>query len=706
MRCDPVAGDVPALLARRKDANSRLLREDVAARRPVFRALPEVVGFYTSDVCNLRCGMCPRCLAQGEHKLPRDVLARVCTDLFPTARKAILTSAAGEPLLADFDLLLGEARRHAVRMDLSTSGTLLTPEVYRAARPVFDHLNVSLDCHVPEVYERIRAGARFERVHANLRGICEERRRRPDDVLFSLSFLVMASNLPHLADFVRFAHELGVDGVLCQRLRHEVKASEDEDPFLRQPGEVERVVEEARAVARELGFTLLLHELGMESVVGRPIRAKVPPSLEGQGLCWFTAQNMGVMSNGDVYPCCYPTDHRLGNVHEQRPAEIWNGPAARALRAAHFSRRGTLFCNGCIHAPHLRTCGPAAVVHSGRWLRRLVGHGASRLRDRRRERRPVPAPRSATRVFYVCNWTGESGGIKVLYDHVRLLRRLGFDARLGAYGDFQRCAWFVHDPAEIPGVSRFLDELLPGDLVVLPEFCMRDEELAGRPCRQVVLVQNPDLMTGPAADPRYEAFLTPSEALVPWIREERGFDGPLLVVPGFLEDELVLPQRRFPERRPRVLLIDRIDKNNGEPALARAALERRGLPVALVDERLPRAAFVELFRQHDVYLHLSYREGFPISVLEAFGAGCLVAGFAGRGGLEFMRDGHNCFVAGDGDWANLVERTFEVAAAPRARPDAMLVAARATALEFPEARARRRLQQVFAILLGPRMVPA
>lgn len=338
-----------------KDANSALLRSDVEAGRLVYRGLPEVVTLNHSDICNLRCIMCPRHDAQGVNRLDEDTLRHITNELLPTARKLVLTTAGAEPLAVDYELLMEQARRHEVRVDAVTNGVLLTADVYRRSRETLDHLNVSLDSHVREVYERIRIGASYERVIGNLEAVCEERRGRTDDVLFSLSAIVMASNVPHLAAFVRFAASLGsVDGVVFQRLRHEEKPAPQEEPYdAFSEAEILAAFEDARREAEAGGINLFLSEFGLPPTLARPIRTKIPETLEGRGLCWFLAQNFTVMYTGEVFPCCIPTDYSLGNVLYQDPVDIWNGKRMQKLRAAHLSRRGTTFCTGCLHAPHL-----------------------------------------------------------------------------------------------------------------------------------------------------------------------------------------------------------------------------------------------------------------------------------------------------------------------------------------------------------------
>ena len=371
----------------RKEENSHLLREDVAQRRTELRALPEIVALHTTERCNLRCTMCVRSLRPGKVQLPRARLGAVCDRLFPTAKKAALSAAAGEPLIADFDLVLEKALAHEVRIDVVTNGTELTAEAYREAAPALDHVNVSLDTAVPELYEEIRVGARFAKVEANLRAIAEERRRRPDDVLLSLSAVVMRSTLPHLADLVRFAGTVEADGVIFQKLYHSGKANPDEDPSeVPGPDAVLSAFEDAGRAAHETGTNLALSEFGVDNVLVRPVREKVAPELVDGGACSYVLQHFGVQPTGEVYPCFHPTDHLLGSVLEEDPVAIWNGRAARRLRAAHFTGRGTLFCTGCPHAPHLHPRWPASLVGGLRRIRMRIAHTRNRRRRERRAR--------------------------------------------------------------------------------------------------------------------------------------------------------------------------------------------------------------------------------------------------------------------------------------------------------------------------------
>ena len=366
-----------------KTENSRLLHEEIESRKTVYRALPEVITLNHTDICNLECIMCPRGKKKGRHRLPRRALEHIIMQLFPTARKATLTTSGGEPLAVDFDFLLEHAIRYEVKLEVVTNGVLLTPELYDRAKQTLDHLNVSCDSHIPEVYEYIRRGARFDRLRDNLMGISDTRRASPDSVLFSLSAVVMRSNLPHLAGFVRFAKEMGADGIVFQRARKELNPTPEELPHhAYSPQQILEYLDEAGRTASDVGINLYLSDLNLPNIVTRPLRAKIPEAVEGKGLCWFLAQNFSIMYTGDVFPCCVFNDYCLGNVLYQDVMDIWNGRKMVALRTAHLTGRGTIFCSGCPHAPHLPARYPSWMIKPIQKARMISRHFRNKLKHR------------------------------------------------------------------------------------------------------------------------------------------------------------------------------------------------------------------------------------------------------------------------------------------------------------------------------------
>ncbi|MCR9248721.1 MAG: radical SAM protein [bacterium] len=375
--------------------NLRAVYADLAAQRTRLRGRPPVVGLHTSEICNLRCVMCERSVTPGRRKLDRELLQRTLDATFPTAFKAYVTGSNGEPLLGDFDVIEQAALSHGVQLDLATNGTHLTLARYRSMRDCTMRINVSLDAHVPEVYARIRRGGRLERVVDNLRAIAAERRGHPDGVLLDVSAILMRSNAEILPDFVRFAGELGVDHVHIQALRHFAHATPAEEVSdtraasarRDRAGARPRIETESRVgvVAQHLDRIAAAAEQHRVNVTFgdflRPpiVHRQVPSRLDGleppAGMCWSLALNFSVQHDGTVYPCCHPTDYRLGDLRRQSVDEIWNGKVAARLRAAHYERARVGFCSGCIEAPYLKR-------DSRTWLRRVGQRARLFVQDR------------------------------------------------------------------------------------------------------------------------------------------------------------------------------------------------------------------------------------------------------------------------------------------------------------------------------------
>jgi MoaA/NifB/PqqE/SkfB family radical SAM enzyme len=177
--------------------------------------------------------------------------------LFPTAWKLGLAASQAEPMANDFEFLVERALRHGVRVDMTTNGTLLTVDRYREARAVLDHVDISIDTVVPKTYAAIRLGAEFSQVHDNVMAIQEERRRTPDDVLLSLSAVVMKSNLYELPALVDFAKRVRADALVFQVLNHDAKSTPEEEPELLGEGCTRTVLEACRDAAKRQGVNLV-----------------------------------------------------------------------------------------------------------------------------------------------------------------------------------------------------------------------------------------------------------------------------------------------------------------------------------------------------------------------------------------------------------------------------------------------------------------
>jgi len=71
---------------------------------------------------------------------------------------------------------------------------------------------------------------------------------------------------------------------------------------------------------------------------------------------------------------------------------------------------------------------------------------------------------------------------------------------------------------------------------------------------------------------------------------------------------------------------------------------------------LTEAELINEYQQADIFLATGYPEGLPLPQLEAMNCGCVVIGFSGGGGDEYMIDNVTSLVSSDGDCADVVKQ--------------------------------------------------
>ncbi len=101
-----------------------------------------------------------------------------------------------------------------------------------------------------------------------------------------------------------------------------------------------------------------------------------------------------------------------------------------------------------------------------------------------------------------------------------------------------------------------------------------------------------------------------------------------------------------------ILILNR--KNTHHLPGILAFLQQTPHQVTLVNN-IAQEKLISLYNQHQIVLNLGYPEGFCRPAAEAMACGCVVVGFTGGGGTDFMKDGVNSFIAPDGDEEKLLQ---------------------------------------------------
>lgn len=287
-------------------------------------------------------------------------------------------------------------------------------------------------------------------------------------------------------------------------------------------------------------------------------------------------------------------------------------------------------------------------------------------------------------IYYIVRASGPSGGIKVLLEHVQILREAGFDAYAYAKNQEQRPTAF---DVEVPILTGAIN-ISAKDVIVRPEtFSSRDLAATARGgLWQAVFVQNHYYSRHSLGQARRYADLGVPDVYCASSRIKRFLEGngiarDVPVVPCAIEMPTALPgkiEQIVAMPRKRQLEYDFIKHHFAlrNPDLA-------DIPWVAI-ENWPHQRVLETLSQSTLFLSLQRFEGFGLPALEAMAAGCLVVGFAGDGGWEYANRTNGLWVQDDA----LEKAADDLAAAARGLRNgtpsfrAMIEAGRATAAGF------------------------
>lgn len=253
------------------------------------------------------------------------------------------------------------------------------------------------------------------------------------------------------------------------------------------------------------------------------------------------------------------------------------------------------------------------------------------------------------------------GGVKVMYQHCLMLREMGYDAYPLIMGDYEG-NFFGYD-VEIKYLHEVGFELNDDDVLVSPEFM---------PYLGLQFYGGIKVLFNQSQSWRYhdnrlnledkgknfiemghDYVMTCSQHLTEMLQEKMNLLSYPVTNGIDTEKFFPIPSKRIPGR---VLALSR--KHPEEIAEIVKLAEHLDFDFRVVDG-LTQDELINEYQQADIFLATGYPEGLPLPQLEAMNCGCIVIGFTGGGGSEYMIQHETAFVAEDGDCAGVV-RQLEV----------------------------------------------
>lgn len=194
----------PAFYLRRarKQGFARAIASFVQTKIPWALPLPRlpfVISLEPTNICNLRCIMCP----SPTLRAPRGTMSMALYEKI--LREAVAGGVhrfrfvgLGEPTLhPELPEMIRRASRAGLYTEVSTNATLLTPELGSALLDAgLDEIAFSLDAVEEAEFERIRKGARHREVMRNIDDFLARSRARPNRPITVARMVVMEGSDP------------------------------------------------------------------------------------------------------------------------------------------------------------------------------------------------------------------------------------------------------------------------------------------------------------------------------------------------------------------------------------------------------------------------------------------------------------------------------------------------------------------------------
>jgi MoaA/NifB/PqqE/SkfB family radical SAM enzyme len=315
----------------KKLRNFLQLNLECRKRKYVLKALPFILAVDPTNICNLKCPLCPT--GAGDYgrlkgRMKFQDFQRIIDEIGNYLYEVNLFNW-GEPLLnKDIFQMAHYAHEHNISTCISTNLNVLTDGGAEAlVRSRLDYLILSIDGLTQETYGKYRVGGDFDLVIENVKQIVAWKERLRSSLPFiEWQFLVFKHNQHETDKVERFAKALGVNGIF---IKNSEMVSVD-GPISDQ--------------SRELALKDEERKQYYEEKIGKG---------KSCDFLWYT---IIINHDGGVSPCClaYKEEGDFGNLFSEGHTlrEIWNNTKFQAARSI-FSKGNlpleeNIICNSCV----------------------------------------------------------------------------------------------------------------------------------------------------------------------------------------------------------------------------------------------------------------------------------------------------------------------------------------------------------------------
>ncbi len=298
-------------------------------RRPVVWGYPPILMIEPTNICNLKCPMCPavvgkRVLAKGQ--LDIDDYKKLLNDAGDYAFQVLFWNQ-GEPFIhKSFLEMVRLAKQKGLMTVASTNGHFIKKDqdAEEIVQSGLDQIIFSMDGTNQETYEKYRIGGNYNLVIENLQRLSDMRKQLNGKTpMIELQFIIFKHNQNEIDDIIALAKRFRIDRLsLKSAMIYTVDQAEE---FLDQDQQNSMYQIENNEVRRKDKLPNRCKRLWMNGVIN-----------------W----------DGTVVPCCFDvdSDHVFENIFTNSTSfkSAWHNRAFNQFRAQLLKNRQQIeICRNC-----------------------------------------------------------------------------------------------------------------------------------------------------------------------------------------------------------------------------------------------------------------------------------------------------------------------------------------------------------------------
>jgi radical SAM protein with 4Fe4S-binding SPASM domain len=340
--------------------NKEILEQELWDKKLTLSGRPYLAHVQFSNFCNMSCIMCWNGANPRTKKLSPELVEKLGRELGPEV-SVIEPYSGSEPLALTWKETLRIAKQYGVLLLMTTNAQFLTEERFHELKDVTETLYLSIDSHIPYVYEKIRLRAKTDAVFRNIGPAIKLAKKHGLEC--TVNIVLMTYNAPFIADSAKWFNDLGIESINVIQMMDVNHQSHYYDALAHCSTEyINNVKEQTLQVCRERKMRLLwnvgwphIHDFREDGVPTN--QRKVMNDhwswrmrYMHPGFCRQAYNRMRIEVDGNVTPCCYATEDQLqlGNLADENFGDnVWNGVQARDLRRGMYTGDVPSLCVNC-----------------------------------------------------------------------------------------------------------------------------------------------------------------------------------------------------------------------------------------------------------------------------------------------------------------------------------------------------------------------